>query len=143
MGAGRNRSTQSHVVEGLRFFDAFKRGDIEACLDVLHPDIEWYSSPDVSPLAVHRGREDVWLAIQALYDRFSTDLELRPEYGRQVENQVLLITVLSGRNQFTKQSIRVRECWIVTLRDDRWVRVVEYPNGPVARLAFEELVGGR
>ena len=81
--------------------------------------------------------------IQALYDRFSTDLELRPEYGRQVGNQVLLINVLSGRNQFTNQSIRARECWIVTLRDDRWVRVVEYPNGPVARLAFEELVGGR
>jgi hypothetical protein len=51
-----------------------------------------------------------------------------------------MITVLAGRNQFSKQPIKSRECWVVSIRDDKLARIVVYPNAPAARLGFEELL---
>ena len=37
-------SSQHFVTVGLRFVEAFNRGDIKACAELLHPEIEWYSN---------------------------------------------------------------------------------------------------
>jgi hypothetical protein len=51
-----------------------------------------------------------------------------------------MVTLLKGRNQFTKQPISSRECWVVSIRDDKLGRIVVYANAPAARLGFEELL---
>ena len=135
----RRTSTQADVADGLLFLQAFQHGDIDACLEMLHPDIEWHPSPSFAPLEVRRGREEVRIFLDALYDRFANGLEVQPDHGRQVGNHMLLITVLRASNWFNDQPVRSRECWLVTLRDNLWVRVVSYPNAAAARLAFEEL----
>jgi ketosteroid isomerase-like protein len=127
-------------VDGLRFFDLFKAGDIDGCIAMMHPDIEWYPTPDLTRFDVRSDAEEVRRHLESLYDRFSTDIEVHPEHGWQAGQHMLLVTILRGRNWFTKQPVEARKCWVVTLRDGLWVRVVEYPNGPVAQIAFEELV---
>jgi ketosteroid isomerase-like protein len=134
------RSKEHHVAVGLGFWSAFKNADIDACVDLLHPAVEWHPTPNLEELDRVRGREDVRQTLQVLHDRFLDDLEVLPEDGRQVGDHVLMITMLKGRNQFTGQPIRSRECWVVTIRDDKLGRIVCYPNAPAARLGFEELL---
>lgn len=139
--AGRHgRSKEHHVAIGLDFLSAFKAGDVDGCVSMLHPDVEWYASPKLLETEVTRGAHDVHTYIQALHDRFADDLEIAPEDGRQVGDHVLLVTLFQGRNQFTKQPIKTRECWVISIRDDKWGRIVVYPNAPAARLGFEQLL---
>jgi ketosteroid isomerase-like protein len=102
--------------------------------------VEWHPSPTLDEADAVRGRDDARITLQVLHDRFLDDLEVLPEDGRQVGDHVLMVTMLRGRNQFTKQPISSRECWVVSIRDDKLGRIVRYPNAPAARLGFEELL---
>src|SRR3954463_7799267 len=134
------RSKEHHVAVGLGFWSAFKNGNLDACVELLHPDVEWHPSPSLDPLDMIRGHEDVRSTLQVIHDRFSEELEVLPEDGRQVGDHVLMVTMLKGRNQFTGQAISSREAWVVSVRDDKLARIVVYPNAPAARLGFEELL---
>lgn len=134
------RSKEHHVAVGLAFWSAFKNGHLDTCTDLLHPDAEWYPNPKQLEVEVVRGRERVRHVVEALYDRFHNEIDVQPEDGRQIGDHVLMVTVITGRNEFTKQPIKSRECWVVSIRDDHWARLVVYPNAPAARLGFEELV---
>jgi ketosteroid isomerase-like protein len=138
--ATQTRSKEHHVAVGLNFWSAFKNGDIDTCVEALHPDVEWYPTPKLDEAAVVRGRDDVRTTLQVLHDRFADDIDVLPEHGRQIGDHVLMTTVVTGRNQFTKQAIKSRECWVVTVRDDKLARIVVYPNAPAARLGFEEVL---
>jgi ketosteroid isomerase-like protein len=135
-----SRSKEHHVAVGLGFWSAFKNGDIDACVELLHPDVEWHPTPTQVDFDAVRGRSDVRGVIETLYGRFQDGIEVLPEDGRQVGDHVLMITVVRGRNQFTGQAIKSRECWVVSIRDDVWARIVVYPNAPAARLGFEDLL---
>ena len=134
------RSKEHHVAVGLGFWSAFKNGNLDACVELLHPDVEWHPSPGLDRLDMVRGHEDVRSTLQVLHDRFAEDLEVLPEDGRQVGDHVLMVTMLKGRNQFTGQAISSREAWVVSIRDDKLGRIVLYPNAAAARLGFEELL---
>ena len=138
--ASQARSKEHHVGVGLRFWSAFKTGDIDACVALLHPEVEWHPTPRLDDLDVVRGRDDVHGTLEVLHDRFSDQIEVLPEEGRQVGDHVLMVTMLKGRNKFTKQAVKSREAWVVSIRDDLLARVVVYPNAPAARLGFEELL---
>jgi ketosteroid isomerase-like protein len=134
------RSKEHHVAVGLGFWSAFKNGDIDACVDLIHPDATWHPSPKLDDSDAVRGRDDVRIVLEALHDRFADSIDVLPEDGRQVGDHVLMVTMIQGRNQFTKQPIKSRESWVVSIRDDKWSRIVAYPNAPAARLGFEELL---
>jgi ketosteroid isomerase-like protein len=135
-----SRSKEHHVAVGLGFWSAFKNGDLDSGIELLHPSVEWHPTPKQEDIDRVRGRDDVRQVIQALYERFQDGIEVLPEDGRQVGDHVLMVTMLQGRNQFTKQAIKSRECWVVSIRDDKWVRIVVYPNAPAARLGFEDIL---
>jgi ketosteroid isomerase-like protein len=134
------RSKEHHVAVGLGFWSAFKNGDIDACVELLHPDVEWHPTPRQDDADVVRGLDDTRAVIQTIYDRYEDGLDVLPEDGRQVGDHVLMVTIVTGRNQFTKQGIKSRECWVVSIHDDKWSRIVVYPNAPAARLGFEQLL---
>jgi ketosteroid isomerase-like protein len=134
------RSKEHHVSVGLGFWSAFKNGEIDKCVELLHPDVEWHPTPRLDHLEMVRGLDDVQQALQVLYDRFAQDIEVLPEDGRQVGDHVLMVTMLKARNPYTGQPVKSRECWVVSIRDDRFARIVVYPNAPAARLGFEELL---
>jgi ketosteroid isomerase-like protein len=137
--ASRGHSKEYQVAVGLNFLQAFKAGDMDACLEILHPAVTWYPNPKLLETEVMRGREQVRHFLESLHGRFS-ELAVEPEDGRQQGHFVLLIAVFTGSNPFNGQAVKERQCWVVTVHDNLWTRVVNYPNGPVARLGFEELV---
>src|SRR3982751_2258786 len=96
------RSKEHHVAVGLGFWSAFKKGEIDECVEFLHPEVEWHPSPRLEDLDVIRGRDDVRITLEALHDRFAEDLDVLPEDGRQIGDHVLMVTMLSGSNAFTR-----------------------------------------
>jgi ketosteroid isomerase-like protein len=134
------RSKEHHVAVGLGFWSAFKNADMDACAELLHERVEWFPNPKLDDSDRVRGRDDVRQVVTTLYERFEEGLEVLPEDGRQVGDHVLMVTMLKGRNHFTKQPVKSRECWVVSILDDKWARIVVYPNAPAARLGFEELL---
>src|SRR3954467_5226014 len=89
------RSKEHHVAVGLGFWSAFKNGDLDACVEALHPDVEWHPTPRLDDLDAVRGRDDVRNVLQILRDRFAEGLEVLPEDGRQVGDHVLMVTMLN------------------------------------------------
>ena len=135
---GRSKEHQ-HAV-GLGFLSAFQNGDVDACIEVLHPEIEWHPTPKLLESEALRGRERVRHHLQGLHDRFEGGPKVVPEDGRQTGDHILMISLFTGTNAFNGSKVKTRESWVVTVRDDLWARVVCYPNPPVARLGFEELL---
>jgi hypothetical protein len=54
-----SRSKEHHVAVGLGFWSAFKNGDMDTCVELLHPDVEWHPTPRLDELDVARGLEYV------------------------------------------------------------------------------------
>src|SRR4051794_38005558 len=98
--ASEARSKEHHVAVGLGFWSAFKNGDLDACIELLHPDVEWHPTPRLDEIDVLRGANDVRHTLEALHDRFSDEIEVLPEDGRQIGDHVLMVTILRGRNKF-------------------------------------------
>ena len=136
-----SRSKEHHVGVGLTFLSALKSGDLDRCVTMLHPEVEWHPTPKLLDHETVRGQERVRDVLETLRDRLAGELEVVPEDGRQVGDHVLLVALLKGVNQFTGQEVKARQCWVISIRDDLWARIVAYPNAPAARLGFEELLG--
>jgi ketosteroid isomerase-like protein len=138
--SSKGRSKEHHHAVGLGFLEAFQSGDLDACTAMLHPDVEWHPSAKLADDEVLRGRNRVRHYLEALHDRFEDGPEVTPDDGRQIGEHVLLISVLKGKNAFNGTPVKSRQCWVVSIRDDLWSRIVCYPNAPVARLGFEAMV---
>ena len=133
-------SSQHFVTVGLRFVEAFNRDDIDACVDMLDPDIEWFTSNRFLDSETHNGREDVRLYLQSLRDHLD-DAKMEPEDGYQVGDRVMLINRLRGRGSLVGQEIVERLNWLVLVNEDKFRRVVSYPTPADARRALEEQTG--
>src|SRR3954447_24292106 len=101
-----SRSKEHHVAVGLNFWSAFKQGDIDACVQLLHPDVIWYPTPKFEDAERVRGSEAVRDELQILHDRFHDGVDVLPEDGRQVGDHVLIIPVVPAHTQFARQLIK-------------------------------------
>jgi ketosteroid isomerase-like protein len=134
-------SSQHFITVGLRFIEAFNRDAIDECVDMLDPDIEWFTSNRFLDSEAHSGPEDVRMYLQSLRDHLD-EPRLEPEDGFQVGDHVMLINRLRGRGTLVGQEIVERLNWLVIVRDEKFLRVVTYPSPADARRALEEATGG-
>ena len=130
-------SSQHFVTVGLKFIEAFNKNDINACVEMLHPDIEWYTSNRFLESESHSGLEDVRLYLQSLRDHLD-EPRMEPEDGYQLGNHVMLINRLRGTGTLVGQEIVERLNWVVLVDGDRFRRVVQYASPADARRALEE-----
>lgn len=133
-------SSQHFVTVGLRFVEAFNRGDIDACVELLDPDIQWYSSNQFLDSETHSGREDVRLYLQSLYDHVD-EPRMEPEDGFQIGDHVMLINRLRGKGTLAGNEVIERHNWVVLVNDDKFLRVVAYPSPADARRALDAATG--
>lgn len=131
-------SSQHFVTIGLRFIEAFNRDDIDACVAMLDPEVEWYTSNRFLDSEAHTGVEDVRIYLRSLRDHLD-DPKMEPEDGYQVGNHVMLINRLRGRGTLVGQEIVERLNWVVLVNEDKFRRVVQYPSPADARRALDEL----
>ena len=135
-------SSQHHVTIGLRLVEAFNSGDLDAATELLHPDIEWYSSNQFLEAETHVGRRDVKLYLQSLYDHLD-EARMEPEDGWQMGEHVMLINRLRGKGTLAGNLVTERYNWVVLMQDGLFRRVVGYPTPAEARRALEAVAGAR
>lgn len=135
-------SSQHHVTIGLRFVEAFNRGDIDACIELLHPDVEWYASNRYLESETHRGRGDVKLYLESLHDHLD-EPRMEPEDGFQIGDHVMLINRLRGKGTLAGNEVTERYNWLATMDGDQFRRVVAYPTPAEARRALDDIAGAR
>lgn len=123
-----------------RGFEAFNRGDIDAMLELLDPEVEWSQSPETAPeAAIYRGRDGVRELLTGVLDSL-TAMEGFDEYRAEplrildVEDGRVLIEVRwSMRNVVTGTDVGRTEAQVWTLRDGKGLAVQEYGNWESAR----------
>jgi ketosteroid isomerase-like protein len=138
-------SSQHFVTVGLRFVQAFNRGDLDACVALLHPEIEWYASNRYSDAESHRGPDDVRLYLESLHNHLD-DAHMEPEDGVQIGDHVMLINRLRGKGNLQGTDVVERFNWVVLVDGEQFRRVVAYPTPAEARRALEaaaEATGAR
>jgi ketosteroid isomerase-like protein len=129
-------SSQHFVTVGLRFVEAFNRGDIAACVEMCHPDIEWYASNRYSDAESHIGVSDVKLYLESLHGHLD-DPRMEPEDGYQIGNHVMLINRLRGKGTLAGSDVIERYNWVALVDEDKFRRVITYPTPAEARRALE------
>jgi ketosteroid isomerase-like protein len=129
-------SSQHFVTVGLRFVEAFNRGAIDDCVEMLHPDIEWYSSNRYSDTDTHIGKNDVRLYLNNLHDHID-EARLEPEDGFQIGDHVMLINRLRGKGTLAGNEVLERYNWVCLIDEDKFRRVISYPTPAEARRALE------
>ena len=129
-------SSQHFVTVGLRFVEAFNRGDIETCVAMCHPDIEWYASHRYSDTESHIGLGDVKLYLQSLYDHLDQP-RMEPEDGFQIGDHVMLINRLRGKGTLAGHDVVERYNWVALIDGELFRRVITYPTPAEARRALD------
>jgi ketosteroid isomerase-like protein len=130
-------SSQHFVTVGLRFVEAFNRGDIDACLEMLDPEIEWYSSNRYSDAESHIGHADAKLYLESLYGHLD-EPRMEPEDGYQIGDHVMLINRLRGKGTLAGHEVLERYNWVALVCEDKFRRVITYPTPADARRALED-----
>ena len=129
-------SSQHFVTVGLKFVEAFNRGDIDGMVALLHPDIEWYSSNRYSDAESHIGPEDVRLYLTSLLGHLD-EPRMEPEDGFQIGDHVMLINRLRGKGTLAGHDVTERYNWLVLVEGEKFRRVITYPTPAEARRALE------
>jgi ketosteroid isomerase-like protein len=135
-------SSQHFVTVGLRFVEAFNRGDIDACVQLLHPEIEWYASNRYSDSETHIGVNDVKLYLEGLHSHLD-EPRMEPEDGFQIGNHVMLINRMRGKGTLAGSDVIERYNWVALVDGDKFRRVITYPTPAEARRALEAAANSR
>lgn len=127
-------SSAAYVTAVLRLLQAFNRDDLDACEQLLDPQVEWHSA------VAYSGRAEVRSMLHSLRERF-TRPQVRPDDFREAGGHVLMI-VSFFEGDPEAQSREQRQSWIVAMSEEGLVlRVIVYPSPADAARAFDALAG--
>jgi ketosteroid isomerase-like protein len=122
--------SQAAVELVMRGYWAFVAGDLVTVADMLDPDVEWSSvDPEMSD-----GRDEV---VEILAERFADGYRIELERCIGVADQVAVAFRASGveRDAADDRPLQTRRYFtvgrysaVVTIRDERVVRVQDYPS---------------
>src|SRR4051795_12259115 len=135
-------SSKHFVTVGLRFVEAFNRGDIDGMVNLLHPEIEWYANNRYSDSESHIGVDDVKLYLEGLHEHLD-EPRMEPEDGFQIGDHVMLINRMRGKGTLAGSDVIERYNWVALIDGGRFRRVITYPTPGEARRALEAAANAR
>ncbi|MGH2701296.1 MAG: nuclear transport factor 2 family protein [Actinomycetota bacterium] len=108
--------------------DAYNRGDVEALLEAVHPEVEWHPLLPVllgGEVTVYHGHEGVREIVRELNEAFG---EIQNELleVRDLGEQVLAIGRFRGRGRESGANTETAIVWLVEFKNGKAVRVREY-----------------
>ena len=119
------------VVE--RIIAAFRRGDVEAMLDLNHPEAEFVNPDYAIEPGTRRGREEVAQAIGRLREFFD-DVEVE-SIQRTPDGRILVISRVRTRGLGGSPGIEERTGTLYTIRDGLLLRYEWFRSPAEARAA--------
>ena len=99
---------------------AYHRGDVEAMLDITHPDGEWVNPDYAIEPGTRRGREEIRRAIERIFEFFeAVDVE---SMERTPDGRILVISRVRSRGMGGGPGIEALTGTLFTIRDGLLVR---------------------
>jgi ketosteroid isomerase-like protein len=99
---------------------AFRRGDVEAMLDLNHPDAEWVNPDYAIEPGTRRGREELRRAIERIFEFFAAiDVD---SMERTPDGRILVVTRVRSRGMGGGPGIEDLTGTLFTVRDGLLVR---------------------
>jgi ketosteroid isomerase-like protein len=100
-------------------YEGFGRGDIDAVLSVMDPDIEWDATDALAHTGVYHGHEGVTEYIQSLSGVWQ-EFDLRPEQFTESGGgaHVMVLGSVRGRLTANGQEVEARFAHVLQLDDD-------------------------
>jgi ketosteroid isomerase-like protein len=108
-------------------YEAMGRGDFQAVLDLMDPDIELTDRPEIPDPQTYRGRDGVMAALQRNVDSFD-EFELIPESFRENGDRIVVTLLMRGRGRVSGVPVEDRLAHLWTLRDGRAVECQVYSD---------------
>jgi uncharacterized protein len=107
----------SNVAAVLRGYEAFNRGDIEASLDVLHPEIEWHTyivpGPGGGTYHGHDGVRELWADARRIFGEFKNV----PEQVFDAGDRVVAFVRVEGVGRESGVAVTARIAHVYSFRD--------------------------
>jgi ketosteroid isomerase-like protein len=125
-------SSAAYVTAVLRLLQAFNADDMDACEQLLDPQIEWHSAVS------YAGRSEVRQMLESFRDRF-TRAQARPDDFREAGGNVLMVVCFHEGDPAAPPR-EVRQSWVAVMSEQGLVRrVISYPSPADAARALEGL----
>jgi ketosteroid isomerase-like protein len=112
---------------------AYRRGDVEAILDLNHPDGEWVNPDYAIEPGTRRGREEIRRAIERMLEFFET-VEVE-SMERTPDGRILVITRVRSRGMGGGPGIEALTGTLYTVRDGLLARYEWFRSPEEAREA--------
>lgn len=125
-------SSAAYVTAVLHFLQAFNRDDLDACEQLLDPQVEWHSAVS------YKGREEVRTMLRTFRDPFENP-QARPDDFREAGGHVLMVVCFYEGNPDAGPREQ-RQSWIADVNEDGLIRrVLSYPSPADAARALEAI----
>jgi ketosteroid isomerase-like protein len=117
---------------------AFERGDLEAVLELLHPEVEIYSPPQLANSGTFHGREGYLEWSREWFDAWE-EFEIEATSIEAVgEHHVLTSVRQRGRGKGSGIEIEMQACYMGEIHDGQATRFHLYPTREQALAAATE-----
>jgi uncharacterized protein len=119
--------SQENVDLARRGYETFARGDLDAAVELMHPEIEAHDPPEVPDATIYRGREAVrrdWEETAGLFEDFSIDVEKSFDRG----DEVVVLLRFRGRGRDSGAEVEAPMAHVWTIRDGKAIRLRQFLN---------------
>ena len=117
-------------------YEAFNRGDVEASLATLHPDLEWWPAGDEPITDPYRGHDGYRKLVTGIREAVP-DLQIDVEELFAAGDCVVACLRFWGQGRDSGVPVEIRETHVARLRDGKVIEVREYREKEAALEAVE------
>jgi uncharacterized protein len=106
-------------------YDAFGRGDMDALERLLHPEIEWRTTPEVPFLGTYKGLDEFLRGMNEWtesFDELTTQIEDFIDAGEHA----LVYHRMHGRGRDSGAEVDLAIWQVVSVRDGKLVRMYDF-----------------
>jgi ketosteroid isomerase-like protein len=118
--------SQEAIDMARRGYEAFARRDLDAALEMLHPQIEAHDPPEMPDSAVHYGRGAVrrdWEQTLELFDDLVIDIE---EFFETEGDEIVIFVRYSGRGRESGAAVEAKTAHVWTFQDGKATRLRQF-----------------
>lgn len=131
--------TCARLTMALRGYDAFNRGDVEASLETIHPDIEWHTyivpGPGGGTYRGHEGVRELWSEAKRVFGGFKNIPERLVDAG----DQVVAFVRVEGVGTQSGAPVEARIAHLFSFAEDKVIRIESFADrGEALRAAGVE-----
>ena len=123
--------SQENVELARKAFEAWNRGDVDAFLQTLDPNVEVYLPEGGLNVGVRRGHEEVRRLMEGFLEVWD-DLRMEPERFFEVDDQIVVFVHVRGTGKGSGVETETRPAHVATVRGCKVVRLVICPERAAA-----------